>query len=80
MTSGEEAPEGRGPSREPSLPGLPSRRAGGSTDAVVVGSIGGLVHANIDASWLLVPMISGTRASVPARAASIGWCGSRSTP
>ena len=27
----------------------------------VVGSIGGLVQANIDASWLLVPMISGTR-------------------
>src|ERR1700676_4423494 len=49
-------------------------------DAVVVGSIGGLVQANIDASWLLVPMISGPRATVPARAASSGWLGSRSTP
>ena len=41
-------------------------------DPIVVGSIGGLVHANIDASWLLVPMIRGTRASVPTRAASTG--------
>jgi hypothetical protein len=49
-------------------------------DAVVVGSIGGLVQANIDASWLLVPMISGTRATVPSRAASTGCFGSRSTP
>ena len=39
---------------------------------MVVGSIGGLVQANIDASWLLVPMISGIRASAPSRAASTG--------
>ena len=49
-------------------------------DAVVVGSIGGFVHANIDASWLLVPMISGIRSIAPSRAASTGCCGSRSTP
>ena len=48
--------------------------------STVVGNIGGLTHANIDASSLLVPMINGTRDTAPARAASIGWCGSRSTP
>ena len=32
----------------------------------MVGSIGGLPQANIDASWVLVPMISGTRATAPA--------------
>ena len=48
--------------------------------AGVVGSIGGLPHANIDASWLLVPMMSGTRRTAPALAASIGCCGRRSTP
>ena len=48
--------------------------------AVVVGSIRGLDQANIEASWLLVPTISGTLLSAPARAASIGCRGSSSTP
>ena len=51
-----------------------------STSFNVVGSIGGLVHANIEASWLLVPMIRGIRANSPWRAASTGCLGNRSVP